>query len=212
MTTVTTKYPIIIDGARISPRDEYLAISGSDSPDMITAFQNWVNEQKGGRDTLFGGKKLLDTDGKWGYAERQAAKDYGTEFDQFWAAFQAASGAALTATTNIQSYRPAYTAEPSAEEQAEREKRGEFWDRARNTWVRAQESGVLDMLGGLFNRDRGNQAGRQYGYGYQMPTTQYPPVSTQPQETGMSRGTKTALIVGGVALVGLAAYLIISRK
>lgn len=98
---------------------------------------------------------------------------------------------------------------PTATQVADAKKKGLFWDKVKNTWVKAKEGGILDWAGNLL--------GINVPPAFQ-PT---PPTSTTTTTTGgtntpppppMNKTTKTLLIVGGVLVVGFIVYEIAKPK
>jgi len=94
---------------------------------------------------------------------------------------------------------------PTANQVADAKKKGLFWDKVKNTWVKAKEGGVLDWVGGLFGLNvppafqptqtqGGGQGGNQGGN------------TTPPPPPPMNKTTKTLLIVGGALVVGFIIY------
>jgi hypothetical protein len=92
--------------------------------------------------------------------------------------------------------------EPSRREQRRQAREGNFWNRAKGTWEKARDSGALDFIAGLLNQNR------------QQDTTDYSRDYTpvEREKEGMKKGTKIALVVGGVALVGTIIYLVVKNK
>ena len=84
-------------------------------------------------------------------------------------------------------------------------KNGLTWDKITGGWKKAEESGMIDSILGFFNK------GKQ-----QTSETPYTPVQPyydqSSQKTGMSKGTKIALVVGGLALIGGIVYFATRKK
>jgi len=71
---------------------------------------------------------------------------------------------------------------------------------ALNKYSKVKESGILDTIGSLFGR---RPSGSEQG-------TDYVPEPTQ--QTGMSKGTKIGLAVGGAVLIGVILYFATKKK
>jgi hypothetical protein len=75
------------------------------------------------------------------------------------------------------------------------------WDKVKRAWVKAKDSGLVDSALNLLNRNRQQN----------MPVD-LPPPPPPVEQKGMSQGVKIALIVGGVAVVGVVLYLLLRNK
>lgn len=98
--------------------------------------------------------------------------------------------------------------EPTQAEKLAKEKEGLTWDKITGGWKKAQESGMIDTLLGLFGK--GGQTQTQYTAGNYQPVI--PVDDTKEKEEGLSTGMKIALAVGGVAVVGAIIYFATRKK
>jgi hypothetical protein len=74
-----------------------------------------------------------------------------------------------------------------------------FFDKLKNTWVRAKDSGLIDSARTfLTNKGQSN-----------VPEPVMPPPPPPPPPKGMSKGLKIGLIVGGVVVVGVVLYFLL---
>lgn len=99
------------------------------------------------------------------------------------------------------------TTEPSQAEKLAKEKQGLTWDKITGGWKKAQESGMVDTLLGLFGKGTQNQ----YTTGSYNPQVQ-PTDTIVKEDTGMSTGMKIGLAIGGVAVVGAIIYFATRKK
>ena len=188
---IITANPIIIDEEKVSPSDEYLNISGSDNSEAIRQFQIYANKR--------GYSPKLPENGIWTTDTANAAKIYGADFDSF-----------AKMVLGIQTWlvTPYTKKEPPIAEQEERKKRGEFWNKAKGAWEKVQDSGLLQSVGNLLSRGRQNPNWQQQSqWGSQPQRGSQPPVDTRRQ-----RNTNTALIVGGILVVGIVAFVALRKK
>lgn len=188
---IITANPIIIDEEKVSPSDEYLNISGGDNSEAIRQFQIYANKK--------GYSPRLPENGIWTTDTANAAKIYGAEFDSF-----AKMVLGITTSTLVTPTKR----EPSIAEQEERKKRGEFWNKAKGTWEKVQESGLLQSVANLLSGNRQNPNWQQQPqWGGQPQWGSQPFVDTRRQ-----RNTNTALIVGGILVVGIVAFVALRKK
>lgn len=100
---------------------------------------------------------------------------------------------------------------PTANQVADAKKKGLFWDKVKNTWVKAKEGGILDWAGNLL--------------GIGVPTAFQPTGGTTGMTTGGTTGnlntpppppknktTTTLLYVGGALVLGFIIYSIAKPK
>lgn len=88
-----------------------------------------------------------------------------------------------------------------------KEKAGAFWNKAQGVWQKAESSGTLDFLAGFLRGDTtqtNNQQEQWNANPVQAPLT--------PTKTGMSKGMKIGLAVGGVVLLGTIIYFATKKK
>lgn len=111
-----------------------------------------------------------------------------------------------TKTTNIDESKLSST-NPKGEK-----KKGHFWDRAKGTWVKAKDSGLVDKGAGLFNKLFGSKDSTSTD----STTTDTTVVDTgagtpTPTKREMSTATKIGITVGAVVIIG-AIYLLTKKK
>lgn len=193
---VITGNPVIIDKTRVSSKDMWCSLDGSSSKTEIKAFQDWMDAK---HPNWVNGKNLNKGSG-YGTFGPSTSKAWGSFGSEYSASLTTAVGSALaSAGSNLSTTNPK-TGET---------KKGMFWDKAKGVWVKAQESGLLNQLGGLL----GGLIGKKQGTG-DTPTTwtgETPAPSTTPPAEGdkkpMSTTTKVLIGVGVVAVLGVIIYM-----
>ena len=162
----------------------------------VMLFQDWLDANY---PTWMNGGKLNKGQGYGRYplgpSTEKAWKDYGGEFVKYG---RSIAQQTLNLTLPITNPNLAVT-DPQGNK-----KPGQFWDKIRGLWVKAQESGLLTSAGNFIrgNQPQGNWQGMDptmQGQGGMQP-------QPEPEKKGMSGGT-IALIIGGVAVVGVLLYL-----
>jgi hypothetical protein len=101
------------------------------------------------------------------------------------------------------------TTEPSQTEKLAKEKQGLTWDKITGGWTKAQESGMVDTLLGLFGKGRQTQNTTGTYNPLVQPTGN---LTTEKEDEGMSTGMKIGLAIGGVAVVGAIIYFATRKK
>ncbi len=185
---VITSNPVIINSSRVDTSDYYMAVDGLSASGTIKAFQKFANAK--------GWSPKLSESGIWNSQTEAASKVHGTAFDSF--AIQ--TGMTLAGVAGKT---------PSSSEQEAMKKKGFDWDKATGTFKKVRESGALDWLTGLFGVQSQTPQYPDYSQGYGTPVSTGP---TLAEKQPMSKGAKIALVVGGIALVGVVIYFIAKNK
>lgn len=103
----------------------------------------------------------------------------------------------------VETQNPVFSNAKGKTDEEKKERRAKAWDKAKNIYGKAKESGLLQATENLVLKQGGNN-----GAG----VTELPPPPPQNEKTPMSKTTKTILIVSGVAVVGFAIYWFAIRK
>jgi len=167
-------------------------------------FHDWLDNNKPGWHPLWSTLKKDEIKGYGVYpfapATEQAWTKFGPEFVKFGRGMASAS---LTAF-NTAFGNPGTNPNLSVTDPSGNTKKGQFWDKARKIWVKAQESGIFSSLGNLLGggqQQQQNWQGDPTMQGGGMPQL---PIEEKKGE-GMSGGT-IALIGVGVIAVGALIY------
>jgi len=101
---------------------------------------------------------------------------------------------------------------PTAKEQVDKAKKeGKFWNALKGSWekFKVSENGQI-----IVNSGMAYLLGKLGGAPTTSPTTDFAPPVDAPKDdkTPMSKTTKTVLIVGGVAIVGLIIFSVLKKK
>ena len=195
---VITGNPVIIDNNRVSSKDMWCSLDGKSSTTEVRAFQDWMDAK---HPNWVNGSNLNKGSGygTFGPSTSKAWASYGTEYSSN---LTTAVGSALaSAGSNLS------TSNPKTGET----KKGMFWDKAKGVWVKAQQSGLLNQLGGLLGGLLGkNGATGSAGQTWTGETPAPAPSSTTPEQPGkqpMSMTTKVLIGVGVVAVLGVIIYV-----
>jgi hypothetical protein len=215
---ISTKNPIVVDGKYISNPTWYLAegnkgAKANNSVDDyygmdgdiysyidkkntvdVKAFQTYANGK---------GAKLV-VDGIWG-AKTQA------QYDKYGAEWEATKNPVTTAVApSIVANAPVVPqgATPTATQVADAKKKGLFWDKVKGAWVYAKEGGILDWVGGLL----GIKPPSAFQPTPPTATTTTTTTTNDDANKGMSKTTKTLLMVGGALVLGFVIFEIAKKK
>lgn len=190
--------------------DDYYSIDGK-NPEETKAFQDWLDNVKkikwvGASDTDLTNGSFLNKGfgyGNFGVSTTKANSRYGAEYQASLNPIPAP--AVANVVTNAPVVPP--NTNPTPNQVAEAKKKGLFWDKVKGTWMYAKEGGILDWVGGLF--------------GLNVPTAFQPTttagagagaVLTDDKNKGMSKTTKTLLMVGGALVLVFVIYEIAKKK
>lgn len=192
---VITRYPVYINRTRVNNNSMYLSVDGSSSKSEVQAFQDWLDMKHPG---WVLGKNLNKGSGygNFGPATSSAWGKYSTEYTAF----------ITPTTTTTQTTTTQTTTEPTSQKKDEMKKKGFNWDKAKGTWTKAKDSGLIDNLLGLFGKDKPTEQAPQEGGG---PSVTPPPTD---DKKGMSKGMKIGLAVGGALLLGTVLYFAFHKK
>ncbi len=81
--------------------------------------------------------------------------------------------------------------QPTAAQIEQQKKKGVFWNKAKGVWVKAKEAGIFDWLGNVLGI---------------TPAAGQTPIEEEPRSRKMGSGVQTAIIIGGIVIVGLFLY------
>lgn len=191
---IKTSYPVIIDGKDISPRDYYSSASGDFLVDMDFVPQEEVTADGVKVSTKY--PVILD-------GSDISPRDYYSSISGVYGQVDLASIAQAA-----EQYKKSGTS-PSTQAQKAAKDKGLFWDKAKGAWQSFSNSQTgqvaLQQLDAYLTARRDARFGTSSSGGF-MPAEQATTAPSQP----MSRGTKIALIAGGIVVVGLIVYSIIA--
>lgn len=192
---IKTSYPVIIDGKDISPSDYYSSASGDFLVDMDFVPQEEVTADGVKVSTKY--PVILDgTD--------ISPRDY---YSNLGGGTYGQLNLAEIAKAAEQYQKSGTT--PSSKDQNKAKEKGLFWDKAKGAWQSFSNSQTgqvaLQQLDAYLTARRDARFGTSSGGGF-IPAQQASADSNEP----MSRGTKIALIAGGIVVVGLIVYSIVA--
>jgi hypothetical protein len=107
---------------------------------------------------------------------------------------------------SVETNNPVFSNVGGKTPEQKKEARGKAWEKTKNVYGKAKESGLLQSLENLALKGKGTGATDM-----NATITLPDPNATTPKEP-MSKGMKIGLIVGGVAIVGFAVYWFAIRK
>ena len=191
---VITSNPVTYKNKRYADWGMYSNIDGTNKGQVL-AFQKYANTQ---------GSKLKE-DGAWGSKTASAYTLFGSNWELTQAKPTGGTGTAVQ--------YPVLPQNVSVTDPQGNKKAGQFWDKAKNVWVKADEMGAIDKVFGLFGLTK--PAGETYP-SQQTWTGETPgytaPVVDPNAKKPMSKGLKIGLIVGGVVLLGTIIYFATRSK
>jgi len=183
MKVITQKSKVIVltkSNQALLARDYFSSLDGTSVASEIKAFQTYAISK---------GATSVTADGKWGPKTKAAWQKYGADFTKSTAA-------------SAPSVAPGTT--PTADQVKTQAAKGNKWDKAKGTWVKAKDAGVIDgakdmVMGWLGKKSTDTGAGDV-------------PVDTGSGDTGakpkepMSTTTKVLIGVGAAVVLGIVIY------
>lgn len=231
---VITTNPVMINDLRMSGNDKFLSFDGTKLLD-VQSFQDWMDSKHpnwvGATNSTLSNGKSLNKNVKGGYGNygnstKKARSVYGAEYDsqtgsvfgglaqsavQAVAQGPAQESAQGSASTTTQSQQLLATVSETAPDGTKQ--KGKLWDKTKGAWVKGSDwftaHPQVKALGG-------NVLTKVFGGLFQglIPADAPPsadstlPTDNSTPPSGMSKGLKIGLIVGGVVLLGIIFYAV----
>lgn len=107
---------------------------------------------------------------------------------------------------SVETINPVYSNLGGKTPEQKKEAKTKAWEKTKQVYGKAKESGLLQSLENLALSKGGSGGGGTGG------SNDVPPPPPPPTKEPMSKTTKTALIIGGIAIVGFAVYWFAIRK
>jgi len=201
---VITGNPVMFNSNQMGNNDMWLSLDGSSSKAEIKAFQDWMDMK---HPNWVNGKNLNKGGGygTFGPSTKKAWASVGNEFSSNL------TTAVVNAPTPQVEKALAGTNYSTTNPATGEKRKGMFFDKVKNLWVKASDSGLLSQLGGILGGMLGLKPNEQPGTNSTW--TGETPGATPPAETGtpgkkpMTTTTKVLIGVGVVLVLGTIIYL-----